>query len=60
MKTTVLILSIIILVGLVLYFLNPRRPQCYGLYLGQNINSNQIETISKTYGQRPSVTLTFV
>ncbi len=64
MKITVVLIFIVfavIAVLLINYFTaQPTRPQCYGLYLGQNISSNQIDAASKTYGQKPCTILIFV
>lgn len=58
--TALLVIAIILIVIINFYITHPRRPQCYGLYLGQNISADQINSISNVYGQRPAVILTFV
>ena len=61
MKITALLVLATIAILVINYFIaEPRRPQCYGLYLGQDISADQINTVSKTYGQKPCVILTFV
>lgn len=61
MKTVILLIFIIAIV-LISYFISQgsRKPQCYGLYMGQDISSDQIEKISKRYGEKPCIILTFV
>ena len=61
-----LVLIIFVLIGVVvgsiilLQITAPKEPQCYGLYLGQNLDSSVLKSSAEKYGVNPCVILTFI
>ena len=60
-KIIVSVLVVILLVISIFYFIPSKKsPQCYGLYIGQDLTSQQVEAVPRIYGEKPAVILTFV